>query len=129
MWNKMKLSAQIRIAQRTEREREREKNGAPKSHVLTSGSLVANPKSDPDYSVFTMKYLCFFKFTYPLRCLRVPQIEYHWSNTWPVDKNMYLALLVNFIDLHGHPNQNSFCFLFPTTDLTRNCRCITKCGP
>jgi hypothetical protein len=21
----------------------------------------------------------FFNFTYPLRCLRVPQVEYHWS--------------------------------------------------
>jgi hypothetical protein len=26
-----------------------------KLHVLTSGSLVANPKSGPDYSVFIMK--------------------------------------------------------------------------
>ena len=46
MWNKMKLAAQIR---------RREKSGAPKSHVLMSGSLVANPKSGPDYSVFIMK--------------------------------------------------------------------------
>jgi hypothetical protein len=38
-----------------ETEREREKNGAPKSHVLTSGSLVANPKSGPNYSVLIMK--------------------------------------------------------------------------
>jgi hypothetical protein len=54
------------------KERER-KNGAPKSHVLTSGSLVANPKSSPDYSVFIIKlYIYFFYFTYPLRCLRVP---------------------------------------------------------
>jgi hypothetical protein len=37
-----------------ERGRE-EKNGAPKSHVLTSGSLVTNPKSGPNYSVFIMK--------------------------------------------------------------------------
>jgi hypothetical protein len=36
------------------KERER-KNGPPKSHVLTSGSLVANPKFGPDYSVFIMK--------------------------------------------------------------------------
>jgi hypothetical protein len=50
MWNKMKLAAQIRNAKRRER-----KNGAPKSHVLTSGSLVANPKSGPDDSVFIMK--------------------------------------------------------------------------
>jgi hypothetical protein len=49
MWNKMKLAAQIRIALRGEREREREKNGAPKSHALMSGSLVAKPKSGPDY--------------------------------------------------------------------------------
>ena len=48
MWNKMKLAAQIRIAKKRE-------NGAPKSHVLTSGSLVANPKSGPDFSVFIMK--------------------------------------------------------------------------
>jgi hypothetical protein len=51
----MKLAPQIRIAYRGERERERERKGAPKSHVLTSGSLVANPNSDPDYSVFIMK--------------------------------------------------------------------------
>jgi hypothetical protein len=38
-----------------ERERERERNGAPKSNVLTSGSPMANPKSGPDYSVFIMK--------------------------------------------------------------------------
>jgi hypothetical protein len=44
----MKLAAQIR------RERESEKM-APKSHVLKSGSLVANPKSGPDYSLFIMK--------------------------------------------------------------------------
>jgi hypothetical protein len=53
MWNKMKIAAQIknRIKER-ERERETErKNGAPKSYVLTSGSLVAKPKSGPDYSV------------------------------------------------------------------------------
>jgi hypothetical protein len=37
-----------------ERERERE-NYAPKFHVLTSGSLMANPKSGPNYSVFIMK--------------------------------------------------------------------------
>jgi hypothetical protein len=37
------------------KDREREKNGAPKLHVLTSGSLVANPKSGPDYSVFIIK--------------------------------------------------------------------------
>jgi hypothetical protein len=32
-----------------------EKNGAPISNVLTSGSPMANPKSGPDYSVFSMK--------------------------------------------------------------------------
>jgi hypothetical protein len=48
MWKKIKLAAQIR-------RRERKKNGAPKSHVLTSRSLVANPKSGPDHSVFIMK--------------------------------------------------------------------------
>jgi hypothetical protein len=59
-------------------------NGAPKSDVLTSGSLVTNPKSGRDYSVFIMKYIYFiFNFTYPLKCLRgppgvrVPQVEYH----------------------------------------------------
>jgi hypothetical protein len=36
------------------KDRER-KNGAPKSHVLTSGSLLTNPKSGPDDSVFIMK--------------------------------------------------------------------------
>jgi hypothetical protein len=49
MWNKIKLAAQIR-----RREREK-KNGAPKSHVLMSVSLVAKPKSGPDYSVSIMK--------------------------------------------------------------------------
>jgi hypothetical protein len=33
--------------------RERERKGAPKSNVLTSGSPVANLKSGPYYSVFT----------------------------------------------------------------------------
>jgi hypothetical protein len=52
----MKLAAQIRIERGRERGgEERERNGAPKSHVLTSGSLVANPKSGPDYSVLIMK--------------------------------------------------------------------------
>jgi hypothetical protein len=37
------------------KEGEKERNGAPKSHVLTSGCLVANHKSGPDYSVFIMK--------------------------------------------------------------------------
>jgi hypothetical protein len=55
MWNKMKLAAQTRITKSRDREREREKNGGSKSHVLTSRSLVANPKSGPDYSVFIMK--------------------------------------------------------------------------
>jgi hypothetical protein len=45
--NKMKLAAQIRRRER--------KNGAPKSHALMSGSLVANPKSGPDYLVLIMK--------------------------------------------------------------------------
>jgi hypothetical protein len=35
--------------------KERERNGAPESHVTTSGSLVANHKSGPDYSVSIMK--------------------------------------------------------------------------
>jgi hypothetical protein len=52
MWNKMKLAAQIRMAKKGERKK---KNGAPKSHVLTFGSLVVNPKSGPDDSVFIMK--------------------------------------------------------------------------
>jgi hypothetical protein len=33
----------------------RERNGAPKSNVLTSGSAVANLKSGPGYSVFITK--------------------------------------------------------------------------
>jgi hypothetical protein len=33
--------------------REKQRNGASKSNVLTSKSLVA--KSDPDYTVFTTK--------------------------------------------------------------------------
>jgi hypothetical protein len=48
-----------------ERERERERNGAPKSNVLTFGSLVADPKSGPDYSVFIMKQFSFFQFYIP----------------------------------------------------------------
>jgi hypothetical protein len=55
-----------------ERERERERNGAPKSNVLTSRFPVANPKSGPDYSVFITIF--FFNFTCPVRCfLRTPQ--------------------------------------------------------
>jgi hypothetical protein len=42
-----------------EGERERERNGAPKSNVLKSGSPMANPKSGPDYSVFSMKYVIY----------------------------------------------------------------------
>jgi hypothetical protein len=39
---------------------------------LISGDLpVANPKSDPNYSVFMIKYI-FYSFTYPVRCFRVP---------------------------------------------------------
>jgi hypothetical protein len=34
---------------------ERERNGAPKSDVRTSEFPEANPKSGPDYSVFSMK--------------------------------------------------------------------------
>jgi hypothetical protein len=54
MWNKMKLTAQIRIALRREREREREK---VRSQILCPyvRSLVANPKFGPDDSVFIMK--------------------------------------------------------------------------
>jgi hypothetical protein len=33
----------------------RERNGARKSNILTTGSPVANPKSGPDYSVLIMK--------------------------------------------------------------------------
>jgi hypothetical protein len=53
MWNKMKLTAQIKIAQRgREGWGEREIYGAPKSNFFTSGSPVANLKSCPDYSVY-----------------------------------------------------------------------------
>jgi hypothetical protein len=50
------------------RERERERNGAPKCNVLTSGSPMANHKSSPDYSVFITIYtynIFFPNFTYP----------------------------------------------------------------
>jgi hypothetical protein len=36
--------------------RERKKNGSPNSNVLTSGSLVANPKFGPDYLVYITKF-------------------------------------------------------------------------
>jgi hypothetical protein len=52
MRNKIKLAAQIGI---TWGRGARQRNGAPKSNVLTSESPVANPKSCPDYSVFIMK--------------------------------------------------------------------------
>jgi hypothetical protein len=61
-------------------------NGAPKSNVLTSGSSVANPKSDPDYSVFIMKIYIYIYLSYvPPKMssrtpgVRVPQVEYHCS--------------------------------------------------
>jgi hypothetical protein len=51
----------------------REKESAPKSNVLTSRSPVANPKSDPDYSMFIISFLLFYippkdVFAYPRRC-------------------------------------------------------------
>jgi hypothetical protein len=77
------------------RERERggrERNGAPKSNVLTSGFRVTNPKSGPDYSAFIKKLYISFDFTYPVRRFSitsnkssrtlgvcVPQVEDHWS--------------------------------------------------
>jgi hypothetical protein len=45
------------------KERERERNGAPKSNVLTFESLMANPKSGPDCSVFLTIF--FFQFYMP----------------------------------------------------------------
>jgi hypothetical protein len=51
-YNKTSRPDKIRIERERERERE---NGAPKSHVLTFRSLVANPKSGPDFSVFIVK--------------------------------------------------------------------------
>jgi hypothetical protein len=50
-----------------------------------SGSPVANPKTGTDYSTFITKYIFFsilhiqYVFAYPLKCLREPQVEYHWS--------------------------------------------------
>jgi hypothetical protein len=66
-----------------------------------SGSLVANPKSGPDYSVIIM-YIYFFNFTYPLRCLRVPQVEYHCFkglnySTYSVQRNTPRLLVIKFI--------------------------------
>jgi hypothetical protein len=43
-------------------------------------SPMANRKSGPNYSVFMTIF--FFSFTYPVRCLRVPQVEYHWSRRY-----------------------------------------------
>jgi hypothetical protein len=42
-----------------ERERERERNGAPETNVLTSGFPEANAKSGLDYSVFITQKYCF----------------------------------------------------------------------
>jgi hypothetical protein len=44
------------------------------SHVPTSGSPVADPKSGPDYSVFITK-IFYLNFTYPTRCFRLPLIR------------------------------------------------------
>jgi hypothetical protein len=45
---------------------------------LVSADLpMANPKSDPDYSVFMTKYFFSSNFTYPVRCFRVsPGVAY-----------------------------------------------------
>jgi hypothetical protein len=43
--------------------RERERDGAPKPNVLTSGSPVAHPKSGSDYSVLITIYIyVYFNF-------------------------------------------------------------------
>jgi hypothetical protein len=57
----------------------RMKIGAPKSNVLTSGSHVAITKSGADYSVFITTYYYFY-CAYPVRYVRVLQVEYHWQS-------------------------------------------------
>jgi hypothetical protein len=47
----------------------RQRNGASKQNVLTSGSPVANIKSGTDYSEFITKYFFFFFFFFVLHTL------------------------------------------------------------
>jgi hypothetical protein len=73
-----------------ERGREKERNGSPKSNVLTSGSLVASPKPDPDYSVFITKWYLFIylfilfifyffpQFDKSRKMSSHTQVEHHW---------------------------------------------------
>jgi hypothetical protein len=49
-----------------------EKNGDPKSNVLTSGSPVSNPKFALIKQCLSEIKIYFFNFTYPVRCFRVP---------------------------------------------------------
>jgi hypothetical protein len=58
------------------REERKERNGAPKSNVLSSGSPMANLKSGPDYSVFIIEII-YFPF-----CL--PEVEDCWSRQMTV---------------------------------------------
>jgi hypothetical protein len=51
----------------------------------------------------------FFNFTYPLRCLRVPQVEYHWPRQythWAIQwclvlQNPYVPLQLFFFNIHS----------------------------
>jgi hypothetical protein len=59
-----------------EREREGERGGFRKFNVLKSGSLVAIPKSGPDYFYYEMTYI--FNFIYPVRRFPLPS-KMCWS--------------------------------------------------
>jgi hypothetical protein len=76
MWNKMKLAAQIR-------EREREM-ALPNRMSLHPGLLwltlnLALSIQCLSWNIYIYIYIFFFYFNYPLRCLHILQVEYHWG--------------------------------------------------
>jgi hypothetical protein len=54
----------------------------------------------------------FFNFTYPLRCLRVPQVDYHWTRSlWiihEVFRCLYACLAFNYIKHWTLPTTSSY---------------------
>jgi hypothetical protein len=66
---------------------------APKCNVLTFGSPEANLKIWP-WLFSGYHEIAFFNLTYPLRCLRVPQVEDQWPNEFNVRMNKVMLRAV-----------------------------------
>jgi hypothetical protein len=84
----------------------RERNGASKSNVLTSGSPVANPIFGPDYSVFIRKYFSFHNFTYP-HDFECHSTEYRVRNFGAFSLHLLLILVYPVCRTSEHHNPNS----------------------